>query len=226
MVIQGAFNIGEPRQMRKLHDLTGQKFGELTVIQRAENQSKKTVWLCKCDCGNIVKVVSANLISGNTKSCGCLKITKNTKHGDYKSKLYHIHHSMFCRCYNHKDMAYKWYGAKGITVCEEWKEYSKFKEWATHNGYKEGLSIDRIDSDKNYCPENCRWVTLQEQAKNKKEIQRFEYKGNKYTVGELSNLFNISRHTLYGRLNRGWSFEDAITIPIRKCSRITKAEEE
>lgn len=159
--------------MRELINLIGQKFGKLTVIEFAYRKDKKYLWKCLCECGNTCIVDGYRLRSNKTRSCGCLRVIENTKHGDYKTKLYAIHHGMHCRYYNSKDKSYKYYGQKGIKICPEWKDnFAGFREWAINNGYKEGLSIDRIDSNKDYCPDNCRWVTLQENTKFMMETRK------------------------------------------------------
>ena len=153
-------------------DLTGMRFGRLTVVEFDRLQKHKTYWKCVCDCGLTVVVTGNNLRSGNTSSCGCLHREKireigfaNKKHGESHEKLtrlYSIWCGMWQRCANPNREGYKYYGGKGIAVCEEWQNYSAFKEWALKNGYKDNLSIDRIDNMKDYCPNNCRWITISE----------------------------------------------------------------
>lgn len=152
-------------------DLIGQIFGKLTVLSqiRKEN-SMHFYWNCRCECGNNIVVRSSHLRSGNTKSCGCIKkeyLKANKlgeKHGAYLSKLYAVWEAMRQRCKNPTAQAYKNYGGRGISVCNEWNDFQKFEAWALSHGYKEGLSIDRIDNDGDYCPENCQWLTRAENA--------------------------------------------------------------
>lgn len=155
-------------RVSKIIDLTGQRFGRLTVIERGPNSpSGSARWRCKCDYGNETLTATAKLRNGTTQSCGCLGLEHATqakiKHGARHERLYNVWAAMKQRCYNpHKD-GYKYYGGKGVTICDEWREdYAKFKAWAYANGYEPGLTIDRIDSNGNYEPSNCRWVTFAE----------------------------------------------------------------
>lgn len=153
-------------------DMVGKKYGRLTVIGFDRLEHHKAYWKCACDCGLTVVVSGNNLRSGNTASCGCLRREKtqirgklNAVHGeghDNKTRLYTIWCGMRQRCMNKANHAYQWYGGKGVSVCDEWNEYSAFKAWALSHGYEDNLSIDRIDPNGGYCPENCRWVTISE----------------------------------------------------------------
>lgn len=206
-------------------DLTGQRFGRLTVLERDYSDTKNVTWICQCDCGNKVRVRSGNLCSGNTQSCGCLFLDKVTKHGGtlnkHKSRLYHIWNDMKARCYCETEPSYKNYGARGIIVCEEWKnDYASFMNWAILNGYDETLprgtcTLDRIDVNSNYCPENCRWITHKQQQSNKTNNHLIEYNGEMHTVTEWSELLNINVSTIRGRLFiRGWDVDKTFNTPV------------
>jgi hypothetical protein len=164
--------------MAKNYDLTNKRFGRLFVICLKE-KGKSKYWECSCDCGNVISVTTTHLITGHTVSCGC-KSRENRERRNYKHglciksrRLYGIYHAMLNRCLNPLNAQYKHYGGRGITVCKEWKDdIQSFFDWAFSNGYNDSLSIDRIDSDGNYEPSNCRWATAKEQANNKRNIKR------------------------------------------------------
>ena len=161
--------------MASLIDLTGMRFGRLVVIAKAEpNKSYHgAMWECLCDCGNRTIVNARNLKSGNTSSCGCYGNEKRLKsikiHGKSGTRLHRIWKAMHTRCYNPNFFAYKYYGGRGITICRGWQnDFQAFYDWAMANGYRDDLSIDRIDTNKGYSPDNCRWTTMAEQNKNKR----------------------------------------------------------
>lgn len=163
---------------RKLDDLTGRKFNRLTVIEKAGNDKYgHPKWKCICDCGNETIVLASQLRTGNTKSCGCLVKETNVKlrttHGMKKSRIYRTWINMKVRCTYQKDKCYKDYGGRGITVCSEWMDsFQAFYDWAMKNGYNDDLTIDRKDVNGNYCPENCKWITMAEQQKNKRNSKK------------------------------------------------------
>lgn len=214
------------KKMGKLIDLTGKKFGRLVVIKRVENHispdgSVFAQWLCECDCGNSVVVFSRNLRNGNTKSCGCYfteKLKKRlTKHGFRYSKLYYIWIAIKARCYNKKNIGYKNYGGRGIKVCDEWLDIengsTNFINWALKNGYKEGLTIDRIDVNGDYSPENCRWTSRKEQSNNKRNNHYITINGEIKTLSQWFEIYKISKTQFYYRKRRGMNEIEALTTP-------------
>lgn len=158
----------------KLSDLVGERFGRLVVLEYlGPGKWGKHRWLCECDCGNRISITTSGLTgTQKTLSCGCLRketLLMNradpTKHGLHKHKLYSVHKQMIQRCQNPNAQRWKYYGGKGISVCKEWYDFLKFYNWALSSGYREGLSIDRIDNNKDYEPDNCQWITVSENTK-------------------------------------------------------------
>lgn len=203
--------------MGKFIDLTGTRFNMLTVIERVGTDSSgRVLWKCICDCGNETVVPSYCLTSGHTKSCGCLLINSHITHGQSYSHLYQIWHGMKNRCINPNMQDYSRYGGRGITVCDEWdNNYESFQDWALDNGYSEDLTIDRIDPNGNYEPDNCRWSTKKEQANNRVNNLYYSMNGENHTLSEWCDMFNLPYQTIYARIHRyNWDFITAITTPL------------
>ena len=214
----------ETQSGQTLVDITGQRFGRLVVLGRnmeKQGENRHLMWDCICDCGNRTTVSGLHLKDGHTKSCGCLAAeslrTRSITHGKSKTALYHVFLTMHSRCDNPNTKSYHRYGGRGIKVCDEWRRASGFQafyDWAMRNGYQEGLTIDRIDTDGDYEPSNCRWVTHKVQNNNRKNNRLIEYDGNTYTLSELSEISVVEYTTLQNRLNVGWDVETAINTPV------------
>lgn len=203
-----------------MENLTGQKFGRLTLLEPVMHKTSsgryRYAYRCLCDCGNERIVFTYNLKNGHTQSCGCQGYERRTvariTHHQSNSRLYSIWDNMNARCFNHKNTCYVRYGGRGITVCDEWRTFENFYNWAMSSGYSDELTIDRIDVDGNYCPENCRWADFYTQANNKKNNRFIEFKGKKMTIPQWSRETGISQGTIRSRIDRlGWSVEDALT---------------
>lgn len=207
-------------------DLSGMRFGKLTALYRAENYStgnRHTRWHCICDCGNEKDICTYSLTKGITRSCGCSvsehMIQYHDKHGRRVNdeRLHSIWCNMRQRCNNPHAKAYHNYGGRGIKVTPEWSEYPNFEKWALSSGYSKELTLDRIDVEGNYCPENCRWISHKEQCNNTRYNIFVEYLGEKYTIAQLSEKTGIKYSILYGRIRKlGWDTGRAVNTPIRK----------
>lgn len=197
--------------MAKFIDLAGQRFGKWTVVSRAENKGTTTMWNCICDCGTTRTVSSGNLRRGVTHSCGCTHF----KHGKKHTRLYNIWGGMKARCYRKSHVWYKRYGGRGITICDEWRDdFKAFYDWAMANGYKENLTIDRIDNNGNYCPVNCTWATEVEQKNNRSNNQTTEINGKTQTIAEWATETGLNYQTVYRRYQRGVRGTDLIRKPV------------
>lgn len=214
----------------KLIDLTGHRFGRLVVIDQAPNRGNRVMWNCICDCGNRAIVNGGKLRSGHTRSCGCLlKDTVSdlfSTHRETNTPLYRMWYNMKVRCNYPKSDHYRFYGARGITVCPEWEDsYEAFRDWAVESGYVDGLTIERKDNDKGYNPDNCRFIPMRNQFYNTRRNHFVEYNGETKTVSEWSEITGIPYQTLLARLIRyGWTTKDALTTPVRKMNRKVKGD--
>ena len=204
----------------------GDVFGNFTVadvrsvIRGIKSPRHEIKLLCRCAlCGSEKLYPKYNILHGVLTTCGCVARTRN---GEGDGRLCKIWRGMLRRCSNVKDKSYKYYGGKGVTVCDEWKEsYGAFKTWAESNGYKDGLTLDRLDVRGDYCPANCRWVTMVEQANNRSNNRYVTYKGKRMTLSELSRMSGINYAKLSARLKKGQSVEEALENVDRRhtCSR-------
>lgn len=210
--------------MPKKVDITGKRFGKLVAIKFShKNNCGKNMWLCKCDCGNYKTIDIHNLLRKDkspTRTCTkCKKNMENSKcykHGMSYTRVYRCYKLMKNRCYNTHNKRYYLYGARGITVCDEWlgdDGSTNFIKWALSNGYNDNLTLDRIDNDKGYSPNNCRWATRKEQSNNLRCNKKYEYNGEIYTISQLCDSLNINRKLVYSRLRLGWELKKAISTP-------------
>ncbi|MBO5704554.1 MAG: hypothetical protein J6R99_00880 [Alphaproteobacteria bacterium] len=191
--------------MGQFIDLTGKKFNRWTVIKRAGvDKNQNILWLCKCDCGTIREVLGCSLRNATTMSCGCYQKEMIHKiHGQTHTRLYKIWDNMKSRCFNNKHDSYYKYGARGITICDKWRnDFKAFYDWSMANGYDDKLTIDRIDNNGNYCPENCRWTTVKIQSRNTRTNHYISHNGKTLCLAEWAEKLNMRWNTLYYKLKR------------------------
>ena len=206
----------------------GDRYGNVVVLSFKYKKDGRDMWECQCDCGKIFIARGSNLRSGNTKSCGC-NFRKNArlyhiKHNNCNSRLYHIWHSIKQRCLDKNRPEYNRYGGRGITICNEWiNDFQAFYDWAMANGYQDNLSIDRIDNDRGYFPENCRFVTRDVQQNNTRYNHKITIDGETKNITQWAREYNLNVSTLWLRIKKGWS-KDRLLIPSKK--RKLKAEAE
>jgi hypothetical protein len=206
----------------KLIDLTGQKFGRLTVVGQTFSKNGRTIWKCKCDCGNEKDIGGHDLKSRATRSCGCLQKEETASrfltHGATETRLYFIWSTMKQRCENpSNEKSKRNYKDRGIAVCPEWHDFSVFQKWAFDNGYSDSLTIDRIDNDEGYCPENCRWADNKTQANNRRVCRYLTFNNETHTIAQWAEKLGMAYNVLDNRLlYLGWSVEKALTTPVRK----------
>lgn len=206
--------------MGKRIDLTGQRFGRLVVVSYAGlDKQNNALWSCACDCGNTKVAMSKSLRSGMTISCGCARKGINSTHRQSGTRLYQIWNGMHQRTKNPNVERYANYGGRGIKVCQEWERFEPFLDWAFANGYQDDLTIDRIDVNGDYTPENCRWVSAKQQSRNTRRNHRYTYRGQSKTMGEWAEQFKIKPYTLKYRLKSGWSIEKALETPVAEKTK-------
>ena len=212
--------------MGKFEDLTGRRFGRLYVLKRegthvSPGGSKKALWLCVCDCGNLTTTRTRELKGGHTQSCGCLQRERTSmaskKHGMRHERLYHSWIDMKQRCQNPNNSRYDDWGGRGIEVCPEWRDsFEAFRDWALANGYRDDLTIERKDVNGHYCPENCCWITKEQQQRNKRNNRIITYNGKTQTLQQWADELGMHETTLLYRLKKEWTLEKALTQPVRK----------
>lgn len=207
----------------KKRDLTGMRAGKLVAVAISKSDDYgRAVWLCNCDCGNTTERRSSILVDaikhGKASHCGCSPVLKT--HGLTKGNknLYWVWAAMIQRCTNENSKDFKDYGAKGISICDDWRsDFASFHEWSMSNGYQQGLTIDRTNNEKGYNPENCAWVTIKKQMRNQRKTVMIEWGGEMKPLTELAEIAGISEKTMRGRvINLGWSIEKAMTTPAIK----------
>jgi len=208
------FNLGG---FMKAKNLLGKVFGRLTVIERIENKNSRTQWKCRCECGNVHNVISKSLVNGSTKSCGCLRreivMECNTTHGLSKTRLHKTWRGIIQRCNNKKNTRFKYYGGRGIIICDEWlNNFKSFYDWSIKNGYSDDLTIDRINNDGNYEPGNCRWITMLEQCHNRGLHPKNKSGCSGVTFAKDRNKWRASITINYKKINLGSfkNIDDAI----------------
>lgn len=210
--------------MGVIKDMKDKRFGRLIVKEYAG----KSKWVCLCDCGKVKAIDGNKLRSGETLSCGCLQKERsreaNTIHGQTQTRLYAIYRGIIQRCTNPNVKGFIRYGGRGITICEEWRQsFETFREWSIVNGYSDELTIDRIDNDKGYSPENCRWANYTVQGRNRRNVRKITYKGKEKTFLEWSKEKGVSVHTLrYRILKLHWSIEKAFNVPVEPGGKAAK----
>ena len=203
----------------KAIDLVGKRYGRLVVVEKAESLNGHTRWKCKCDCGNECIVHGTSLKTGNTRSCGCYK-TENARKlystvRQNDKRLYAVWNGIKQRCLNKNSTSYHNYGGRGIKIDSDWaNHYEAFYKWAISAGYKEGMEIDRIDNDGDYCPSNCRFVNKEEQANNKRNVKLYTIDGSSKSLSQWCKEYGHEYYLVRQRVIKlGWPIEDALTAP-------------
>ena len=211
--------------MGSFQDLTLQRFSRLVVVSLIEKNSKATLWACLCDCGNLSIVRAGNLKNGHTKSCGCFsseqsreRVLKRERPANIK-RIHEIYRAMKKRCYTESHPHFGRYGGRGILICDEWLSSKEaFTKWALSNGYSDNLTIDRIDVDGNYSPQNCRWATYREQMRNKSSTAFVEYDGELLQLQDFLDKHGLSYNRYYHCVKKQGGILNG--KPIRQSARI------
>jgi hypothetical protein len=211
----------DPKNIKGLIDLTGKKFGRLTVIDISYEKRCRYYWKCICDCGKETIVNGYSIKKGLATSCGCYRkelfMSYNkldtTTHGMTNTKIYNVWATMLARCFNQNNKAYIHYGGRGIVVCDRWLHFECFYE-DMGISYKNGLTLERNDVNDGYNKNNCCWETYKVQANNRRNSKRYEYNGNNMTIAEIGEKYNIKPTLISSRMNRGWNLIQSIETPI------------
>ena len=215
----------------------GKKYGRLTVVgvKPPMGKNRSWRWEVSCECGAVKVLTPGDIKNDRVKSCGCLhdelareRATKFYNKTQENKRLYNIYNGMKRRCFNSNDERFKDYGGRGISVAAEWVEgFDAFASWAKESGYTENLTLERVDVNGDYCPENCKWITLAEQAKNKRDTVYVEYNGVKVKLQDLAKEAVVSYDTFHNRIVNGWDVELALRTPSRnsKQSLMSKCRE-
>lgn len=208
---------GQFVKAKNVHDLTDRRFERLTVIKFVEVRNRRAYWLCECECGNTKIIRGDALLSGRARSCGCIKKEMEMKnlhienmHGCKKHPVYTTWINMMNRCYKADNINYKNYGGRGITVCDEWHDVKCFCRWADETGYVKSLTIERIDVNGNYCPENCTWIPKSAQELNKRNTARIMYNGELQPLVLVARQLGLNVGTVKNRWKKGIRNNDVL----------------
>ena len=196
------------------------RYGRVTILREvAQRRNHERYFLCVCDCGKEWEVALSTLTAGETTSCGCLRrerfIDGLESHGQARTRLYFTWTSMKQRCLNEGHPSYGHYGGRGIAVCEEWLAFEPFYAWATASGYRDDLTIERVDNDGNYEPTNCAWIPQGQQSNNTRRTRMVAFRGERKNVAGWAAHLGINPDTICGRIYRGWDVERALATPVR-----------
>ena len=207
--------MGKAYTKEYLDSIVGKKQNKLTILGHfKKGKNKSNYFICQCECGRIAEIRANHLLNDNQETCG--RYHKKYQDSQIGAKIYSAWNGMIQRCYSTKSHKYYAYGARGITVCEEWRNsYDAFYKWAIENGYEIGLWIERIDNNGNYCPENCKWATRKEQMRNTRRNRFIEYNGETRTLSEWCEILSLPYGTMNSRINRGYSPQKAFETPIK-----------
>lgn len=202
--------------MSKCNNITGKRFGKLVAIEKiGKDIHRQSIWKCICDCGNEIDVILCSLTTGNTHSCGCIRANHGFSRKERKRREFHIWRGMIERTSNPNNKDFENYGNRGITVCNEWLESFKTFWHDMKGSYNANLTIDRIDNNKGYSKDNCRWTTSKVQSNNRRNNVFLNFNNENHTIAQWSDIVGINSETIRSRINRGWSVNKALTMPVR-----------